>query len=102
MNANYPQAQTNKRFFCAIRSFFKQEPHGRYFAVLLRELALNEPTSFCALLNLLRNRCVWPGWDHILAEYRHGRIVVKREYEFVRSRDALRGRYAALALLSDG
>lgn len=91
-----------KSFFYSIRNLFKQEYHGRYFAILLRELARHEPSSFEALFELLSKRNKRFDFQFLSKELRHGNLEVTKEYEFFRGKTSRRGRFADLALLRQG
>lgn len=90
MSNGFVQENTKVRFFGSVRSYFKLEPHGRYFSVLLRELALSEPSSFCNLLSVIaaKDRSGWTKWGDISKQLRSKSLTVDREHRYVPKRQA--------------
>lgn len=92
----------NKRFFASVCNYFGAGYHGRYFAILLRELAAHEPNSFRVIVDLLAKKAEWAGWTDVSNGLRKGMIDLFKEYEFYRPKAAQRGKYADLAFLIEG
>jgi hypothetical protein len=88
-----------ERFFFNIRNYFRQKYHGRYFSILLQELAQNEPTSFRSILEHIKQDSEWPGWDDVAARICKRELTVTREYKF--SKPDQRRRHADLALVDE-
>lgn len=81
-------------FFRAIRSYFKTDYDGRYLALLLREIAVHEPASMAALLDIASIKSKSAMWSDIKADLRSRLLSIKCEVTFAK------GRRADLALLS--
>jgi len=69
-------------FFHSIRNYFSAGFHGRYFAILLRELAQSEPASFRKLTEAIEQKVNNSWWSTFSREFGEGRLNVKCEHEF--------------------
>jgi hypothetical protein len=70
-------------FFYSIRDYFKSEYNGRYFSILLRELAQNEPRSFCAIIDRVSQKSSSAHWKTISAGLREGTLNAICEHGFL-------------------
>lgn len=84
-------------FFRAIRGYFKSDYDGRYLSLLLREIALHEPDSMAALLDVAAAKSKSPLWRKLRTDFRQGAYAVKCEVAFGRKG---KRRRADLAFLS--
>src|SRR5688572_13217868 len=78
-------------FFFDIRTFFHSRHSGRYLALLLRELALQEPETVSAILKLSTTE---------RRALRRGELQVVREMSFLTNQG--KRRFADLAVLKGG
>src|SRR5579872_473796 len=84
-------------FFKSIRGYFKAEYNGRYFSILLRELAQNEPDSFCRIVISARNES-HNIWKELTDGIINGELSADCEYHF-HVRKKTKTRRADLAFL---
>src|ERR1700691_2951870 len=82
INSAVGLSRIDKGFFHNIQGYFNQGFHGRYFAILLRELAQNEPTSFARLIQLLIRKSDSSFWHSVGTSLRKKQLTVQREYPF--------------------
>jgi hypothetical protein len=69
-------------FFNSIRNYFDAKYDGRYFSVLLRELAQNEPESFSSIIDDIAENHRLPIWNKISVEIRDRNLDAKCEHHF--------------------
>ena len=69
-------------FFVSIRDYFKSEYNGRYFSLILRELAQHEPLSFCLLINEIAATSNPTFWKEISKGVLNGELSVECERSF--------------------
>lgn len=69
-------------FFASIRGYFKSEYNGRYFSLILRELAQHEPKSFCLLIDQLAAASRLKFWKGISKGLMTGELTVECEQSF--------------------
>jgi hypothetical protein len=75
-------------FFQDIRGYFKSDYDGRYLALLLREIAIHEPASIAALLELASKKSKSTLWRTLRSELLDESYSVKCEVRFGKRRRA--------------
>ena len=69
-------------FFQSIRNYFKTKYDGRYFSVLLRELAQNEPNSFSSIIDHIAESSQLSIWKQISREIHDRTLEPVCEHKF--------------------
>ncbi len=69
-------------FFTSIREYFKSKYDGRYFSLILREMAQHEPHSFCLLINEVATTSNLPFWKDVSKGLLNGELNVECEQYF--------------------
>jgi hypothetical protein len=83
-------------FFNSIRNYFKSEYHGRYFSLILLEIARHEPKTFALIIAQIAMTRRLPFWRELSDSVVSGELTVRCEFPFDGRRKKRRADLAVL------
>src|SRR5262245_15888571 len=75
INHSWDISASMTAFFASIRNYFKSKFHGRYFSLILREIAQHEPQTFSLMIDQVKATSPLPFWREVSTSMWNGDLT---------------------------